>query len=83
VVCGAVCVIESFSVLCDTHTNYLIHFCKILQAHLNQGGVEMEGYLYKKGRGRTISFVKPWSYRYFKLNTDTGTLRYYADNNGC
>jgi hypothetical protein len=42
----------------------------------------MCGYLFKKGRGFTLGFFKPWRYRWFTLNIDTGILRYYEDDFG-
>lgn len=43
----------------------------------------MEGFLNKKGRGRNVSFMRPWSMRYFVLDPENDELRYYADKKGC
>jgi hypothetical protein len=40
------------------------------------------GYLYKKGRGKNVSFVKPWTYRWCALDINSGILRYYSETNG-
>ena len=37
----------------------------------------MEGYLAKKGRGKSVSFIRPWSTRYFVLDEAASELRYY------
>jgi PH domain len=37
------------------------------------------GYLFKKGRGRYSSFVKPWSLRYMAVDTLVGLLQYYDE----
>jgi hypothetical protein len=42
----------------------------------------MEGELFKKGRGRSLSFIKPWVSRIFVLNPDKFELAYYAENKG-
>mmetsp|Transcript_10696 Transcript_10696/g.16209 ORF Transcript_10696/g.16209 Transcript_10696/m.16209 type:complete len:1036 (-) Transcript_10696:74-3181(-) len=42
----------------------------------------MEGYLYKRGRGKNISFIKPWAYRLFVLDADTKQLSYFTVNKG-
>mmetsp|Transcript_357 Transcript_357/g.868 ORF Transcript_357/g.868 Transcript_357/m.868 type:complete len:809 (-) Transcript_357:1309-3735(-) len=41
----------------------------------------MEGFLYKRGRGRNFSFVKPWAYRYFQLDSDKMELIYFRVEN--
>ena len=38
----------------------------------------MEGYLNKKGRGKTISFIKPWSNRFFQIDPFEKELSYYT-----
>jgi hypothetical protein len=40
----------------------------------------MEGYLHKRGRGKSISIYKPYARRYFVLNTETHELAYYTDD---
>lgn len=40
------------------------------------------GYLFKKGRGRSISFVKPWSHRWCALDLVTGRMSYHLEENG-
>ncbi len=42
----------------------------------------MEGYLLKKGRGKTISLFRPWASRYFILFPGTSELVYYTEKNG-
>jgi hypothetical protein len=42
----------------------------------------MEGYLYKRGRGRNFSFVKPWARRYFVLNPAMKELSYFSEEKG-
>lgn len=37
----------------------------------------MEGYLAKKGRGQSVSFIRPWATRYFVLDEELNELRYY------
>mmetsp|Transcript_8608 Transcript_8608/g.14591 ORF Transcript_8608/g.14591 Transcript_8608/m.14591 type:complete len:677 (+) Transcript_8608:68-2098(+) len=37
----------------------------------------MEGYLAKKGRGKSVSFIRPWATRYFVLDEQECELRYY------
>jgi len=39
----------------------------------------MEGYLHKRGRGKSISLYKPYARRYFVLDPKTLELAYYAD----
>jgi hypothetical protein len=39
----------------------------------------MEGYLHKRGRGKSISIYKPYARRYFVLSPATQELAYYAD----
>lgn len=39
----------------------------------------MEGYLHKRGRGKSISIYKPYARRYFVLNEETHELAYYTD----
>ena len=41
----------------------------------------MEGYLAKKGRGQSVSFIRPWAIRYFVLDDQTSELRYYEKDN--
>lgn len=43
---------------------------------------EKIGYLFKRGRGRSISFLKPWSYRWCTLNVNTGRFSYHTEDNG-
>jgi hypothetical protein len=40
------------------------------------------GYLAKKGRGRTLSFVKPWANRYVSVDSSTGVLSYFVEKEG-
>ena len=40
----------------------------------------MNGFLYKRGRGKSLSFVKPWAYRWFELDVDGKELSYFAEN---
>lgn len=42
---------------------------------------EMEGYLAKKGRGKNVSFIKPWATRYFVLNKEGRELKYFEKEN--
>jgi len=42
----------------------------------------MGGMLHKRGRGRVVSFVKPWALRYVTINLDDGELTYHVDVNG-
>ena len=44
--------------------------------------VVKSGYLYKKGRGKSMPFLKPWSYRWCTLDTSTGVFRYYYESEG-
>jgi hypothetical protein len=37
----------------------------------------MEGYLAKKGRGQSVSFIRPWAMRFFVLDEELSELRYY------
>ena len=39
----------------------------------------MEGYLHKRGRGKSISIYKPYARRYFVLDPITFELTYFAD----
>ena len=39
----------------------------------------MEGYLHKRGRGKSIAIYKPYARRYFVLDTQTHELSYYTD----
>lgn len=41
----------------------------------------MEGYLAKKGRGQSVSFIRPWATRYFVLDGQLNELRYYEKDN--
>lgn len=41
----------------------------------------MEGYLAKKGRGQSVSFIRPWATRYFVLDEEMNELRYYEKDN--
>jgi hypothetical protein len=41
----------------------------------------MEGYLAKKGRGQSVSFIRPWAKRYFVLDVQSNELRYYEKDN--
>ena len=41
----------------------------------------MEGFLNKKGRGQTVSFIRPWTRRYFVLDEERRELRYYEGEN--
>ena len=43
---------------------------------------EKIGYLFKRGRGRSLSFLKPWSYRWCILNVLSGKFTYYVEENG-
>lgn len=54
----------------------------LAQQKLRHGIVNNEkvGYLFKRGRGRSISFLKPWSYRWCCLNIQTGRLSYHAED---
>jgi hypothetical protein len=38
----------------------------------------MEGFMDKKGRGKSISFVRPWTNRFFCLDPVTKSLQYYT-----
>jgi hypothetical protein len=40
----------------------------------------IEGFLNKKGRGKTLSFRRPWSIRFFVLDPDAMEIRYYSGN---
>lgn len=42
----------------------------------------MEGFLYKRGRGKSLSFVKPWAYRFVTLDKDTKMMAYFAEVGG-
>ena len=44
--------------------------------------IKYEGNLYKRGRGKKFSFVKPWSIRKFVLDTSSGEFSYYKDVDG-
>lgn len=39
----------------------------------------MEGYLHKRGRGKSISIYKPYARRYFVLSEDTCEMSYFTD----
>lgn len=43
---------------------------------------EKLGYLFKRGRIRSMSFLKPWSYRWCTLNVANGLLSYHIEENG-
>ncbi len=36
-----------------------------------------EGFLDKKGRGHHFSFIRPWTNRYFMIDTTSNQMRYY------
>lgn len=40
------------------------------------------GYLFKKGRGIKLAIFKPWAYRWFSLDLETGVLKYYEEIEG-
>ena len=40
------------------------------------------GYLFKKGRGIKLAIFKPWAYRWFSLDLETGILKYYEEIEG-
>lgn len=40
----------------------------------------IEGLLQKKGRGHTFSFLRPWTTRYFVLDSNTTEIAYYLDS---
>jgi hypothetical protein len=41
----------------------------------------MEGYLNKKGRGKSISFIKPWTTRFCQVDEFKKELSYYVIDN--
>lgn len=41
----------------------------------------MEGYMSKKGRGQSMSFIRPWATRFFVLDDQMSELRYYEKDN--
>ena len=55
---------------------------KLAHKKLRHGIVNDEkvGYLFKRGRGRSITFLKPWSYRWCSLNIQTGRLSYHVED---
>jgi hypothetical protein len=44
--------------------------------------IKYEGNLFKRGRGKKLSFVKPWRVRRFVLDTITGDFSYFKDVDG-
>jgi hypothetical protein len=42
--------------------------------------ITMEGYLNKRGRGKSFSFIRPWTKRFFVLDTATESLYYYTSD---
>jgi hypothetical protein len=45
--------------------------------------ITMEGFMEKKGRGKSISFVRPWTKRFFVLDPITKSLQYYSRCAAC
>ena len=40
------------------------------------------GMLNKRGRGRTLSFMKPWALRYVTVDVESGELTYHVEVSG-
>lgn len=40
------------------------------------------GYLLKRGRGMTYSYIRPWDRRWVTLDVETGEMVYYDDDKG-
>lgn len=57
--------------------------CQSLQPEkMSLKSIKYEGHLYKRGRGKKLSFVKPWRIRRFVLDTTTGDFTYFKDIDG-
>jgi hypothetical protein len=40
------------------------------------------GHLFKKGRGKTFSMLKPWDMRYIEIDKQEGACYYYKEKKG-